>query len=116
MPKVSGPLMSATASGLIGERLIFSKRATGQQARFQRAQKDFSTVGRTTQRALYAAAVAAWNVLDDDILEIWRDLSLLLDMTGYNLFVKSHLNGEILDADYSYYGDRNYGIFTYGKT
>jgi hypothetical protein len=116
MPKVSGPLMSMQASGLIGERLIFSKRGSGQQARFQRAQKDRTTAGRTIQRALYAAAVAAWNNLDDDIKEIYRDLSLLLDMTGYNLFIKLHINGEILDSDFAYYGNRNYGVFHYGKT
>src|SRR3990172_670125 len=111
MSKVTGPLMSNVASGKIGERLVFSKRRSGQQVRFQRAQKDVITVDRTTQRALYAAAVAAWNSLDDEIKEIWREMSLPLKISGYNLFIKSHIDGEILDADYSYYGDRNYGIF-----
>lgn len=116
MSKITGPLLSLEASGLIGERLVFSKRTSGRQARFQRAQKDVITSRRTTQRALYTAAVAAWNSLDDEIKEIWRQMSISLNITGYNLFVKCHIEGSIIDADYSYYGDHNYGIFTYGKT
>jgi len=66
MPKVSGPLYSVSASGSIGERLTFSKRASGQQARFQKPQKDRTTAERTIQRAKFSLG-----------LDLWRSLPLL---------------------------------------
>jgi len=115
MPKLVRPLMSLKASGLIGPRLVFSERGSGSQVRVQNAQKDVITASRTTQRALYSSAVAAWNSLDDIIKAIYNSLSVSLHMTGYNLFIKLHISGEVIDADFSYYGDRNYGLFLYGK-
>lgn len=115
MAKLTGPLFSNTASGSFGPRLTFSQRRSGQQVRFQRAQKDVITAGRTAQRALYILAVDAWDTLDDVIKNIFKSLAVGENFTGYNLFVKLHIAGEIFGSDTSIYGDRNYGIMVYGK-
>lgn len=113
--KVKGPLMSLEAKGLIGERLVFSKRSSGQQARFQKAQNDVSTVLRVAQRAKYILAVTAWNSLDTTTKIIFNALAVGQTLTGYNLFIKLHILGEIVGSDASIYGFRNYGIIMFGK-
>lgn len=97
--KVTGPLMSMNASGKIGGRLVFSQRASGQMARFQRAQKDVQTVARTTQRALYTSAVNGWLALSDNDRELWRLRALNMHMTGYNLYIKENIHSVSYDAD-----------------
>jgi len=63
MAKIIGPLFSNTASGSIGPRLTFSVRKSGQQARFQRAQKDVNSDSQNTQRGRYTSAVSWWKIL-----------------------------------------------------
>jgi len=108
--------MSARASGQIGERLVFSDRRSGQQARFQKAQKDVITSDRSVHRANYSAAVAAWNDLDQATKESFNILAVGKSFTGYNLFVKLYLTGVIVCSDIAIYGFRNYGIFIYGES
>jgi len=116
MAKITGPLYSQNASGKIGERLVFSNRASGQQARYQRAQKDVVTTARTAQRTRYQDAVSSWENLDDVTKSIFVTLaSHGLRYTGYNLFVKLYLLNGIIGNDESIYGYRNYGLTVYGK-
>ena len=63
--------MSNRASGKIGERLVFSQRKSGQQVRFQRAQKDVETDARTTQREYYSTAVSWWKTLTSGEQREW---------------------------------------------
>lgn len=107
MVKITGPLMSVEASGKIGERLVFSKRASGQQARFQKAQKDVVTASRTAQRALYTSAVADWNALSDVEKEVYRLRASNLHMSGYNLFMSETLSIPDFFADLVAYWDMN---------
>ena len=116
MAKTKGPLMSLAASGLIAERLVFSQRRSGQQARFQKAQKDVITPDRTISRSNYSAAVAAWNNLDLVIKDSFNNLAAGKAFTGYNLFVKLYMTGKIVNSDNAIYGFRDYGIFIYGKS
>ncbi len=57
--KVKGPLQSLEASGMIGPRITFSKRDSGQQARFQKSQKDAETPAQIIQRAKFENASLA---------------------------------------------------------
>ncbi|MCX6763329.1 MAG: hypothetical protein NTZ97_01160 [Candidatus Moranbacteria bacterium] len=116
MAKTKGPLFSQRASGQIGERLVFSQRGSGQQARFQKIQKDVITVKRTTERVKIREAVLAWQNLDDIIKQSWFDLAVGEKLTGYNLFISSYLKSEIVDSDNAIYGFRNYGVFIHGKS
>lgn len=73
MVKIKHPLLSAEASGMIGPRLTYSKRASGQQARIQKAQADVITDGRTTQRNYFIEAYGKWNSLSDGDQGLWND-------------------------------------------
>jgi len=115
MAKINGPLMSESASGLIGERLVFSVRKSGQQARFQRAQKDRITQKRTDERTKYKEAVEAWNILDTDIKETLQQTCAKKKMTCYNYFIQQYILGNISNIGFSIYGARNYSYFIYGK-
>lgn len=48
--------MSEEASGTVGNLITFSKRKSGQQARYQRKQKDVITAPRTAQRDKFILA------------------------------------------------------------
>lgn len=73
MAKIKHPLLSAEASGSIGPRLTYSKKASGQQVRIQKAQADVVTSGRTTQRNYFIEGYGKWNSLTDEQQEQWND-------------------------------------------
>ena len=114
MAKIKGPLLSQRASGTIAERLVFSLRSSGQQARFQNKQKDVITDLRTTQRAYYLAAVSAWNLLNSSEKQEWREQAVSKHYTGYNLFVKIYINNLIYAEQKATFGVAIYGNALYG--
>lgn len=114
--KVKGPLMSINASGKIGERLVFSRRGSGQQARFQKAQKDVSSSDRVTARSNYVSAVSAWNALSDSQKEAYKILAISENISGYNYFIRNYLNNLPMNATggvITYDGD--YRIHTFNS-
>ena len=60
MAKLKLPLLSESASGSIKGRLTFSKRKTGNQARYQRGQKDYVNPARAKQRGYFQTATGWW--------------------------------------------------------
>lgn len=80
--------MSQSASGLVAGRLVFSKRKTGQQARFQRSNIDLNSFSQQRNRDVYKDAVAEWNLLSAAEKNIWKIQAAKLPLTGFNLFVK----------------------------
>jgi len=105
--KVLGALMSMEAKGKIGERLVFSKRASGQQARFQKAQKDVLTDARILQRSIYKDAVTAWNFLTLVEKASYIDIAKQYHYTGYNLFISEYILSSL-------YGVCFYGVDSFG--
>jgi len=97
MAKITGPLMSVSASGSIAKRLTFSQRKSGQQVRFQKAQKDVITDARTTARANYTLAYTAWGFLNSAEKEVYNDRAKGQQLTGFNLFVKEFILYSFLD-------------------
>ena len=91
MAKITGPLMSAEASGLIGERLTFSNRKSGRQVRFQKAQKtDNPTWKQTDEQSLYRVIYARWLSFTIAEKKVYNDLVIEknLKMSGWNYFLK----------------------------
>ena len=74
MAKIKHPLLSAEASGMIGPRLTFSKRGSGQQVRIQRKQKDYVSAGRAQQRLWFSMAEGWWHELSPAEQEEWTPL------------------------------------------
>jgi len=73
MAKLQGPLLSVNAHGSIAKRITYSKRASGNQARFQRANKDANTSSQQTQRSLFLEARDKWLLLTDAQKELWKE-------------------------------------------
>jgi len=73
--KVKGPLQSASAHGTFGPRLTFSERGSGQQARFQRAQKDARTSSQLARREVF-----------EDASFVCRNLGLGKNIYGFSFF------------------------------
>ena len=109
--KVNGPLMSIEARGLIGERLVFSKRSSGQQARFQLAQKSKNSVLQIDQKNSYSVAVSEWNSLSLLEKQVYIDNARDKHYTGYNAYLKQNIIS-LLD---SFYGVVLYGGGLYGS-
>ena len=106
--KVIFPLFSKSAAGTIADVLTFSKRKSGQQCRYQKRQKDVITAPRSSIRADYQKAVAAWGALSEVQQEVYVERAANLHYTGYNLFIKEYLDG--LPA---YYGLGVFGVGEY---
>jgi len=115
MVKVIGPLYSLSASGKIAERLVFSIRASGQQVRFQRKQKDIITASRLTQRGAYLQGVDSWKILADNVKIEWITEAKSLQMTGYNLYMQNYLNDFVNGRKKATYGIAIYGRSIYGS-
>jgi hypothetical protein len=61
MAKLTGPLLSLSASGTIGNVLTFSKRSSGNQTRYQRRNIDRETTAQLSQRAMFKEAAGWWH-------------------------------------------------------
>lgn len=115
MAKIKGPLYSVRASGMIGERLTFSHRASGQQARFQKKQTDIITVDRQAVRDIYTLGVAAWNILSISEKGVYKTDAISMKMTGYNYFMKRYILSQVFAWVKAIYGQGIYGGAVYGK-
>ena len=73
MAKLKGPLLSANAHGSIAKRITYSKRNTGNQVRFQHANKDTNSADQQTQRGLFLEAIGKWHELTSDEQEDWNE-------------------------------------------
>jgi len=73
MVKIKGPLFSLEARGSVARVLTFSRRSSGQQARFQSFPTDFESTGRKTQRDAFRLAIELWNYLPTAEKDYWRE-------------------------------------------
>jgi len=72
MVKLRGPLFSFDAHGSFGPRLTYSRRKSGSQVRFQRAQADKITTDRETERGYFQDGATAWQTLTDVQKAAWN--------------------------------------------
>lgn len=71
MVKLTGPLFSLSARGMIGQRIVYSERKTGSQVRFQKAQKDVASEAQLLQREKYNLGVTLWRSMPKDERDLW---------------------------------------------
>ena len=116
MAKIKGPLLSHEARGTIAEKLTFSVRSSGQQARFQKKQKDILTAGRVSQREIYSDSVEAWNALSQEEKAVYNQEAGPYEYTGYNLFMRLFLSDYIQGRNKAFYGIAIFGNTIYGET
>lgn len=109
MAKITGPLLSTTAHGSIGEELTYSHRKKINQVRFQKKQKlVLSTWGQADQKSMYRTICARWYSFTPAEKKVYEDETQekKLNMSGWNLFLQKALSNP-----YTYLGLAAYWTF-----
>jgi hypothetical protein len=96
MAKLIGPLLSLNAHGTVADVLTFSKRKSGQQARYQHDQKDYTNPARDAQRTKFKNGIAWWKTLTDEEKSQYNTNAGPLHLTGFDLFMRDWLRGQIV--------------------
>jgi hypothetical protein len=73
MAKITGPLLSLNAVGTFASSITFSQRQGGQQARHQRAQKDYENANRQVIRNAFRYGLILWASLPAAEKEYWTE-------------------------------------------
>lgn len=122
MARLKSPLMSLTAQKQLGHELIYKMKnnrafVTG-YSRPGRKNPFAPSTSQRENREFYALAIAAWQEKTQEQKDYWNDLAKAraLTMSGWNLFYKTEFANPTILLTVSYYGERLYGNFAYGKT
>jgi len=93
MAKVTAPLLSLGAKGMVGKKVVFQKRPSGHSAFWNKGHADNPSEASLAQRAWFVEAKNAWNELSDEDKQVYIDRAKLLPdkpMTGYNLYISEY--------------------------
>jgi hypothetical protein len=96
MAKVTTPLLSFTASGQVAQTLVYFPWKGLDVVRSYVRPANPNTAGQQTQRGYFADAVADWHDIGLDAVDVaaWNRYasSLTLAMSGFNAFVRDHVD------------------------
>jgi hypothetical protein len=104
MAKTKGPLFSVSASGALGQKIIYGQSVSGSTARKMRAVNfapitENPTPAQVAQRALYSAAAAFWQTMTAPEREAYTQAAQAARITLYNAFLRDYLlNGPPVPA------------------
>ena len=119
MVKLKGPLHSLKASKQLGHLLIFKNYGNRNiLTKYNRpgSKKPFTkSATQLEMRTRYSEAVEAWNNLSPAEKDPYNENAKSKQYSGYNLFIQEYFATYPAFGDLSYYGQRTYGIFIYGK-
>jgi len=111
MAKVTGPLLSESASGSVSPCLTFSERKTGSQVRFQKKQKRaVASDLQSDHEGLYRKAFYRWSVMTDNQKNVYNDIvkNKKFQMTGWNYFLKKAIEDPFGTLGIVIYSNFNY--------
>ena len=94
MSKVRGALFSLTASGKLGDMLIFQGGMGATRVYPHKPKRDPKSPAQLSHRASYQSAVSYWRALNEDERDFYSVLGGQHAMTGYNYFMKMYLLGK----------------------
>ena len=97
MAKVSGPLFSSEASGVVAGQLVFGTWKGAGVVRRHTPQKASRTTAQAQSRNKMQSAVGAWQYLSSEEKQAYAARAALIGKTGYNLFISDSLAGTIVD-------------------
>ena len=95
MAKVTGALMSVSASGTIGKRITFTQGKSGARAIAYAAPKN---TGAPAHKENYRAGCATWKLLSEEQQAAWRITGQNRTINGFNAFMSAWLHGQITPA------------------
>lgn len=99
MPKVKGPLMSATASGTFRNMIEFRTVGNATRVAGRRTAPRTRTAAQQVQSARFAAAVGGWGRLDVPGKASWKAAAAGTATTGYQLYLREYQRQAIVEPD-----------------
>lgn len=102
MAKVTGPAFSLDARGALGDGICFTRCMKGNRVILIPNHKDAETGTQLAQRASFTSAHSLWKALDAASKAYYNTLAESQHMTGYNLYIKKCLLGEISLVTWEY--------------
>jgi len=97
MAKVTGPLMSFSASGTIGDAITFATWKGIEYARQWFVPGNPQTAKQVNIRTALTLVVALWHDLPQEVKDIWDVFAEGTKMSGFNQWVRRGLKAYILD-------------------
>lgn len=120
MVRLKGPLYSQKASKQLGHELIYKtygNRSFLTKYNKPGGVKPFTKSSTQTQmRIIYGEAVEAYQSLSDNEKKAYQEKAKGKTCSGWNIFLKEYYETHSYEMYFSYYGQRAYGLFEYGKT
>jgi hypothetical protein len=89
MAKVTGPLMSMSATGQLGGQIIFAGLGKGSRAYKLKPPKG---TGNPARKILYAEGCAAWQALTAPQKADYVTAAKPLKLTGFNLYMREWMS------------------------
>lgn len=102
MAKVTGPAFSLDARGPLGGGICFTRCMNGNRVILMPNHKDAATAAQLAQRASYTSAHSLWRALGAASKAYYDSLAESQHMSGYNLYMKKCLLGEISLVTWEY--------------
>lgn len=99
MPKVKGPLFSATASGTFRGLIEFRTVGTATRVAGKRTAPRTRTQAQQVQSARFAAAVQAWQRQTTGEKGLWQAAAAGTALSGYQLYLREHQRQGIVPPD-----------------
>ena len=91
MPRVTGPLFSASASGTFSDLMEF--RMIGNKSVVTRPKTGHRPVGpvQASHAERFKRASGEWKKLSADTKTLWKNKAVVRKLTGYQLYIREYL-------------------------
>lgn len=99
MPKVKGPLFSATASGTFRRAIEFRTIGNATVVAGTRTAPRTRTAAQQVQSARFASAVQGWQGCDGTTKANWKAAAEGTAITGYQLYLREYQRQAIIAPD-----------------
>ena len=113
MAKVTGPAFSVDAHGALGDGICFTRCMKGNRVILLPTHKDANSALQSVQRTSFITGKSMWKALSAASKAYYNTLAEGLAMTGYNLYIKKVLLGQILGPGWindSFIGQVGYSV------
>lgn len=97
MVKTRMPLLSAEASGTIGNLITFQRTPKGIKAYKYKKHADAETTDQLTQRSYYSEALIIWRLLSDTQKAYWKVRAGIKYFSAYHAFLSDYISQSIIN-------------------
>jgi hypothetical protein len=94
MARVTLPLISGSASGKVGNDVVYSHWKKTPYVRIYVAHNTSKTTAQITVRTYFSSAVSAWQAETSTVKGLWNTYvkGKSLNMSGFNFYVKKYVD------------------------